>query len=142
MSERNAGSGWVLVSGAGPWTSYTPTFANVTLGLSVVAARYQRIGQTINAIGRVTLGAGFTMGANPTISLPVPAASWIQSDTPLGPATFLDSGSTYYAAWMRYHSTTQMMPIPSPSGTGIAATVPFVWAVNDAVLWNITYEAA
>jgi len=131
------------------WTSYTPTFANFTIGNGTVSARYTQIGKIIHATGKVTLSTTSTMGTQPNMTLPVTSNSgYTVGKNVLG---WGDDGFTgtadYSIVWSWNSITTAMMFIYNVAGTyptlaNITSTVPQTWASTHLFTWDIYYEAA
>lgn len=133
------------------WTSFTPTFTNLTVGNGTVASYYTKIGRTVHYQGRYTHGTTSVQGANTTVNLPVPASSNYGSfnvNQIIGTCTFLDTGVAAYQGWVRLDgASTLTFIVGGASGTylsqsGITATIPFSWGSGDSYTWNVTYEAA
>lgn len=136
--------------GFGAYTSYTPTFANTTIGAGTVAGKYNQVGKQVNFKARFTLGSGSAVGSSPTVTLPVTAAALISSGTangdPIGTVSLYDSSATSVWVGLLYATTTGVAVIytygASAQTTGLAASTPFVWATGDQIIVSGTYEAA
>lgn len=142
-----------LFAGTGttwPYQSYTPTFANTTLGNGTVTGKYSQIGKLVNFKARFTLGSSSAMGSTPTVTLPVTAQTLISSGTtngdPLGTASLYDSSASSVWAALIYATSTSVAIIytwgTTPQTSGIASSTPFTWAVGDQMIVSGTYEAA
>jgi hypothetical protein len=73
LKARNAAnSGWELISEViTPWTDYTPTFQNVTLGTGgIVYGRYSRMGKTVVGVAGFRLGTSGNVTGQINMSLP------------------------------------------------------------------------
>lgn len=130
------------------WTSYTPTWTNLTVGNGTSDFKYKQIGKTVHVIGRFQFGSTSSMGTDPQMSLPVTSVSY-HSTVPLGTGTLQDSGTNTFGGYIRPNNTTSVIfTYLSVSGSYIAAsstptsTLPFTWTTGDALTVNITYEAA
>lgn len=53
------------------WTSWTPTFTNLTIGNATVTGAYVQLGKTVLARLRVVFGTTSAMSTNPFLTLPV-----------------------------------------------------------------------
>lgn len=141
--QSGTGSGWA-------WASYTPTFANFTLGNGTLSAAYTQTGKTVHARGHVVLGTTSVMGTGPTMTGPVtPSASYNSAYTPImGACTLLDAGIAAYYGFLRLDSTTTFgMYVMAAGGTyvthtAVALAIPLAtnWANGDAFTWQITYQ--
>lgn len=145
---------WLVVNGRdafviatiGPrtWRSYTPTLENITLGDGSVLARYTRSGKTAHAAGRLLLGSQSSIASNPRISLPVtPAFGGLIVPN----VRFVDAGTSFHFGLARITgSSLEFYAINTNSTYGafsvISATTPFTWAVNDEIVFNVSYEVA
>lgn len=133
---------------ADAWTSYTPTWTNLTVGNGTSSFKYKQIGKTVYVIGRFQFGSTSSMGSDPQMSLPVTSVSY-HSTVPLGTSTLQDSGTNTFAGYVRPNNTTSVIfTYLVVSGSNISAsstptsTTPFTWTTNDALTVNIVYEAA
>ena len=132
----------------GAWTSYTPTWANLTVGDATVDFRYCQIGKTVFVRGVLTLGSTSSVSTAPTFTLPVTGASSPNTRLARGSATLYDSGTEVYygtvavqsttTAWVRYFNASGA----NIRGAGIDATTPFTWTTSDQLMVMFTYEAA
>lgn len=136
--EKSTGSGFTIVSDS-PWTTYTPTISNITVGAGSSTHKWRKVGSDIEVMGQFILGSGFTMNTNtPTVSLPVNRDTF--SNGPLGMVEFLDNGSGYYGGWCRASGNT--ITFHHFGGFGINNSTPFGWASGDRMQWLIRYPAA
>lgn len=135
-----------LVSGAAlEWSTWSPSYSNLTIGNGTVDARYIRIGDTVHASFDFVLGSTSSVGTNAGISLPVTAENGAMA---VGQCRLTDSGTASYGGFVNLNGTTQMLPqVMVTSGSysrnvNLTPTVPFTWTTNDAIRLSITYEAA
>ncbi len=138
----------------GVWTTWSPSYTNLTIGNGTVVARYRPASagdDTIIAVYELTFGSTTTIdGANPTISTPATAAStYTFPRTVAGPALAFDdtAGATFTAQVRLESSTTFSIAVHNAAATYLShrnldATVPFTWAVDDVFSLLATYEAA
>jgi hypothetical protein len=128
----------------GGWTTWTPTYAAITIGNGSVTARYQKIGKTVNLYWYFILGSTREIGTNPTLTLPINSVT----DTQIFPVKLLDSGVTNYFAVAVLQTTLLAFQEMRVNGTygdiigGFTATVPFTWATGDQITVQATYEVA
>lgn len=125
-----------------PWTAWTPTLTNLTLGNGTQTAIYRQLGKTVDFYWQFVLGSTSTVGTSPRFTLPVAPASrytgpWSSqiNDASVGQRLAqlgLVTGSTVEVL---YVNTTLFLAV-------ITATVPFTWTTSDGLIcWGI-YEAA
>jgi hypothetical protein len=150
-STESLGLKWAAPAGGGfTYTSYSPSFTNLTVGNGSWAyAVYAQSGKMVHYIGKFDLGSTSSVSGNITISLPVTAKSnmygvyvnTIQADDngvgdyPLlariiSPGTSFDTFAINAAGTYAH------------SYTGTGATVPITWSSGDQINFSIVYEAA
>ena len=128
----------------GAWTTYTPSLTNLTIGNGTQIARFQKIGNTINFVLRITFGSTTSVSGDFNFTVPEPhdgnfygnlyAAAWDNSAGVLySMAAFTFSTSDVY---FRAIQTTGNYT----SSTAISSTVPFTWATADVITCSGSYE--
>lgn len=134
------------------WGTWSPTYANLTVGNGTVEAKYKQIGKTVHFKWIFTLGTTSSVGTAPTVTFPVTAAETgvDSAGTPeyrsIGVCKFLDSGTQIYHGHTVPKSTTTFMPQASnAAGTyvtfaTVSATVPFSFGTGDAIFCTGTYD--
>lgn len=140
-----------LLTGTGttwPWTSFTPTLTNITLGNGTLVGRYKQIGKNITYYVSFTYGSTSSVGSGATFALPATTYAVTQR-TPIGRATYFDTSGTasYMGDVIQNSTTTGLFVIPQVSGalvinTTTSSTNPFTWATGDNILVLGSYEAA
>lgn len=143
QTRLGTGSGTI-----GTWTTYTPTWTNLTVGNGTVAFAYTQINKLVHVNGRFILGSTSSVGSNPIFTLPV--ARHTSAIELLGTGTLGDNGTGSYMA----------MPLGTVTDTAcylyradhtvgstvlegaINATSPMTWTTNDFIYVNLTYRAA
>jgi hypothetical protein len=127
----------------GAWTTWTPTFANLTVGNGTVTARYQQVGKTVNFEFRFVMGSTSSMGSTPNFTLPVSSA--------LTPSYFVcfisDVGTGSFVGGADCNATNAYPFVTKTDSTygGIgylSATQPMTWVTGDNFVIRGTYEAA
>lgn len=135
---------WQPMGGA--WSNYTPTWGGgPTLGNGTIDGRYVQVGKVVHAHVRLVAGSTTTFaGTTWTFSLPVTASTAMGTLIGIGTATILDvSPFTLYAAIVRLNSTTEVQLDTTQTPTQqVQQTIPITYAVNDAIRFSFTYEAA
>lgn len=135
----------------GVWQSWSPTYANLTVGNGTVVSKYAQDGKTVTFIYSLTWGStsAFTASSNIDISFPVTAASDMGPFTVLGNASYYTNGIAVFANGVTVlTSTTNMRPYAlNASGTFLTVsqvnnTTPITWATGSVLFLQGTYEAA
>jgi hypothetical protein len=131
---------------SGTWTSFTPTWTNLTVGNGTGVYKYQQIGKQIFARYKFTLGSTSAIGTNPNVTLPINPASgtggflsYSVKLTDSGVGTFNgavdeDSNKLYLASGVTSGSFLL--------GGTITATSPFTWTTGDSISFDVYYEGA
>jgi hypothetical protein len=133
---------------SGAWTSYTPTYANLTLGNGTVVAAYKQYGKMVVVRFVITLGSTSSVGTAPTISHPVTGRTGMGNNIHVGSIDLADTGTANYKGVIRYAGTTSGgMFVEGVAGTystlaNITATIPHTWASTDIISGLYFYEAA
>lgn len=132
------------------WSSWTPTWTNLSVGNGTVAARYTQIGKLVTC--RLTLVFGSTTSITGVVSFSLPVTSVTYAGTaltqPLGTVILYDLGTALFAGRIRWASTTTAQPlVENTTGTysvltTLSSTVPFTWAAGDELQAEFTFEAA
>ena len=144
-STTSTGLDWKTAGEQYPWTAYTSSPANISVGNGTLTTRYQQIGKTVNVEIYFVLGTTSTVTGTPTFALPV--AAKVSNYTFMGSGSFGDYASgTYPALLVNYSNLVYITSILS-SGTyafegGVSSTTPFTWAQLDTINARFTYEAA
>lgn len=133
------------VAFSGAWTSWTPTWANASVGNGSVDAKYKQIGKTVHFRLVFILGSTSTIGTGPTFTLPVTSASY-NSIFEIGSGKLFDtSANGNYRAGVKANSTTigglEHWDLNNNT-LSITSTSPMTWGNGDAILVSGTYEAA
>lgn len=131
---------------AGTWTSWTPTFTNLTVGNGTLSASYLRLGKL--CIVRVNLNWGSTTsisGAYTKMNLPFTADPDYEIS---GNLTLWDWGGSIYPGyvWMSGINDAEFKCQES-SGTylrqwDVTATQPFTWTTSDIFRVQMIYKVA
>jgi hypothetical protein len=135
----------------GSWSSWTPTWTNVTIGNAVVTGKYSQVGKTVIARLNVVWGNSTSASGNIVFSLPVTAASYPGTSNVgyIGFGTMFDvsGGLVYDTVLTRLTTTTAGAAAKAANGTWVTNAVasnvqPVTWANTDEWDWTIIYEAA
>ena len=135
----------------GTYTSYTPTFLNVTAGNGTTSGAYCRVNNFVHYYGSFTLGSTSAVTGAISIALPIN----INADVAVGISTIgimnlLDTSAAITLQGIsRYNgaSSSCFAGVILASGTygqwqSLNATTPFTWATGDSINFNLYYRAA
>ena len=139
----------------GAWTSFTPSWTNLTVGTGGSAANtghYIAAGKLYIVRVSVTLGSsGASFGTDPFLTLPNSSTLATASQggsVHLGVCAFTDSGVNSFFGFVGAQSSTQVrFRLFRADGTYVSvatpsATVPFTWGSADLLTCQFMYEAA
>ena len=135
------------LNGIGETVSFTPSWNNVTVGNGTLNyATYVRVQNLVYLQVHFTLGSTSAVTGNISINSPLPPANVNQNS--VGVSMFVDSsaGTVFPGTCSMAAGLTQAIPT-NTSGTYAfwqvaGATIPFTWAVGDAIIFNATYRMA
>jgi hypothetical protein len=137
-STQATGLNWT-----GAWTTWTPTWTNLTVGNGTTIARYVRIANTVTFSLQFTFGSTSVITGDVSATLPITPVT----DTSVF-ARFLDSGTANYIGFARC-GTGGTINILTPVAnqtylpyTSLSALVPFTWTTSDTLNAYGTYEVA
>jgi hypothetical protein len=133
----------------GTWTTWTPTWTNLSVGNGTVTARYAQINKVVHLRLSLTFGSTTSVSGNVTFTLPVTASSTATIATH-GVAQFNDASvPTAVAGVVRVASTTTAQFVVMDGASAwltfftLTASRPFAsWATDDVMMATLTYEAA
>jgi len=125
------------LNAAGAWTTYTPTWTNLTVGNATQSFRYSKFNKIGFVQGSITLGTTSTVGTNAYFSLP---SGWTAPNPPVSSQTTItDTAIANYYGWLnRWNDTNLLVVIGLVNGTytqgvGTQASVPFTWGNTDTI---------
>jgi len=132
------------------WTTWSPSYANLTIGNGTVVARYQQVVGIVTARYELTWGSTTSLSGSPTVSLPVTASSsgYTAARGDIGWCRCHDTGTNGFLGNVEFASTTTCRPmVATASGTystvtALSSTVPMTWTTSDVLQFEIVYEAA
>lgn len=125
-----------------PWTSYTPTLSNWTLGNGTLTGFYIQAGKFVWGKAFYTVGSTDTKSGNLVIGLPVTKVTDDGTGSPVGFGLAFDTSGSAYNTVVAGHSTTARMLFYTPTSGVVNATVPWTWATGDKLHVEFFYEAA
>jgi hypothetical protein len=121
------------------WSTYTPTYTNLTLGNGTAVARYNRTGKTIDLRVALTGGTTSTAAGAISVSLPVAAHGSGEQDILLK----VWNAANNYIGWASIAAAgTTMALYYNNSGAGGAMATWTTFANGHILVMQGTYEAA
>jgi hypothetical protein len=143
-STTATGLKWAASAG-GAWTTWTPTYTNITVGNGTVTSRYLETSGTIFFEWFFDLGSTSSFGSGPTFTIPT-AAKYAKGNFM---CKILDAGNTYRPGDCVLNSTTVvgLQYINAVGGDGtrnsdVSSTAPQTWANGDGYYIRGFYEKA
>lgn len=147
-----------LTSGTGTswaWTTFTPTWtgssSNPAIGDGTLLGYYRQIGKTVHctvilkAGSTTTYGSGTFRFAAPVAARNVSNLIWVGSCWLLDSGTINQTGVVFIGSSdidAAFSASYFVLLNDGATGGFVGQTVPFTWAVNDKLIFTITYEAA
>jgi hypothetical protein len=136
------------ITADGTWTTYTPTWANVTPGTGPTnSAKFIQVGKLLTIKFQLTLGTGGSFASSPpTMTLPIAAAS--ADFLAVGTAIAMDSGSAGSRRAVTVYQNNlagSVTFLVSDNGAGdqrVINTVPFTWGAGDQLGGTLCVEVA
>lgn len=138
LSQWQAATTNLPVSDLGAWTTYTPTWTNLTVGNATQTFRYSKLNNIGFIQGELTFGSTTSItAANPRFSLP---SGWTNPVMPVSSfANFLDAGVADWYGWANRWDDTNILLMNGVvngtymQGSGCSSTVPFTWGSTDVI---------
>jgi len=118
----------------GGWTSYTPTWTNLTVGNGTNLGSYIQFGKTVLCRIQLTFGSTTSVSGVFGASIPVSGATTYSATLP---GFMLDTSGT---AYVPCSLVANVATIVSPSGRS-SATVPWTWTTGDLIVINGSYQS-
>ena len=133
----------------GTWTTFTPSFTNITVGNGTIADNaYCQIGKLVIFTCSFTLGSTSAVGTDPAISYPVAAVA-LTGNPIISTVTMTDAsaGTIVSGAGIQVGGVVRAVRQFVPAGgevtlAGISATAPFIWTISDRLYWQCVYQAS
>ena len=134
------GSSWA-------WTSWTPTWTNLTVGNGTNSSKYTQVGKLIIARVAFLFGSTSSISGGISFTLPVTSVSYTEGGF-YGRGVLRDAGTAEYACLLDISTTTQAIVYAEGAAgsyvnaTALSSTIPFTWTTNDHISGILIYEAA
>jgi hypothetical protein len=126
------------------WQSWTPTWANLTIGNAVVGAKYIQVGKTVLFRITVDLGSTTSVGTNPTFTLPVTSITVPHADMPIAWGQYNTGAGSYnaFSKWVTTTTSKLMYWDTNNNEVAVTATTPNTWSSSYFIHLQGQYEAA
>ena len=126
------------------WTSFTPTWTNITVGSGSSVGYYKQVGKTVIGYVQFIYGSGSSVGAVSLTPPVTPKTGVAGSSVNLGQVIIEDSGSNYFfGSWIAagpiYVGNSSSTYV---SGTALSSSIPMTWVTGDKLSINFCYEAS
>ena len=136
-------SGQVLtaaeMNGIGEFTTFTPTFTNLTVGNGTVEAYYTRIQDLVGVFVNIVFGSTTSISGDVNLTLPLNRVSGTR--LPLGNCMFSDTGTGSFVGFVLSSTTVSQVIIRyGTSVVPLSATAPFTWTTGDVFTVSLFYR--
>jgi hypothetical protein len=126
------------------WTTWTPTFTNITIGNGLAAGRYKRIGKTVFFWARLNFGTTTSITGAPTVLLPSTSTN---ANSVFANVILTDSGVRIYTGGSINTTTScsirySVVISSIVSIAAISSTLPHTWGDSDSIVVQGFYEEA
>lgn len=150
-STTATGLAWSSAGGVTGWTSYTPTWTNLTVGNGTLTAAYRDNGNMIDVQMRLIFGSTTSISGSPSFTLPFNAQT-SDIDTYRAGGRYLDSGVRDILSYFQVKTSTatcvyaytnfNVTGVNYEIMSNIGASDPWVWTTNDQITAFFSYRKA
>lgn len=145
-------TGGIPAWGAAPggtfnYTTFTPTYTNLTIGNGSTSGRFVEIGKFVHCTIQIVFGSTTSITGNLQIQAPTGASTIsTPTNTYIGNTRALDAGVDNYAGSILVSNSSLVMPfVNTATGTYttpslIGPSVPFSWGTNDELQLSFIYQ--
>jgi len=136
------------LNAAGAWTSFTPSWTNLTPGNGVVSAAYSKFNKILFVRVKFTWGTTTSCGDPVRMTLPASLTQDTASQDPVGFASLTDIGVAGYSGVVSVISSTLVgINVYNSAATYLApntvnTTRPFTWGNGDIITFEFTTRLA
>ena len=136
------------LNAAGAWTSFTPSWTNLTPGNGVVSAAYSKFNKILFVRVKFTWGTTTSCGDPVRMTLPASLTQETTSQDPIGLSSLTDIGVAGYSGVVSVISSTLVgINVYNAAGTYLApntvnTTRPFTWGNGDIISFQFTTRLA
>jgi hypothetical protein len=146
-STEATGLKWAAPSAGGTFTSFTPTWNNITVGNGTSTGAYMTVGDFVYGYASLTLGSTSSITGNVNLVFPVTFSAPDEHFQSL--CRYSDTGTAAYGGLGVAVLSTNSIYLTAGTASGtylgeanVNSTVPFTWANTDKILVNFTYRKA
>lgn len=147
-STAATGLAWTTISTGGTWTSFTPTWTNLSVGNGTVTAKYLKVGGLVNFRIKLVWGSTTSISGRVSINYPVAPIDASAAETPIINVQFEDYGNApTIGAILNASANTTSFSIFAVNTSGtyagvsdLSSTAPFTWVTNDRIYVSGSYE--
>lgn len=138
----------ILSANGDDWTSYTPTWTNLTIGNATVVVKYFQIGRLVALEYTMTWGSGTSYtGGGAAIAMSVPV---LPAVTGYGTAMIqyrdVSPGASHWGFGLMGASAISFFRANIAGANdilvGVTGTAPFTWATGDILVGTAMYRSA
>lgn len=147
--QNSAGGGTLALASIDTtaWSSWTPTWTNISIGNAVVTGRYKQIGKYVAYSLVVQWGTGTSQSGSALFTIPVTAVAAIGSGSNIGTAKLFDGTNGFIGTVIQNNTVQAIIRWYNTQGTGlkeanISATSPSTWSTTTEWHMRGFYEAA
>lgn len=129
------------------FTAWTPTWSGLTVGSGTVDARYSYDGGWVDVVLSVAFNSTSITGAVNLTNLPISIHSSHATNSPIGTAVFIDTGTNYFSGLVYKVGSAAVIfraldVATYVKGTNLSSIVPFTWGNTDVMTAVLRYKAA
>jgi len=146
-STTATGLKWATPSAGGTFTSFTPTWNNITVGNGTSAGAYTTVGDFVYGYATLTLGSTSSITGNVNLVFPVSFSA--PDESLIGAIRLEDTGTAAYSGFGVSVSSTNSIYLNAQVTSGsysseanVNATQPFTWTNTDKIKVTFTYRKA
>lgn len=127
-----------------PWTSFTPSWTNITVGNGTNTGSYVQIGKTVHFRTYFKMGSTSSIGGSVTLALPVAIATYSQALAVIANVEMYEQGASLWVGTLYSNGGVRVLTVSGTRITvaAISSSVPFTWGTDDTLTIAGTYEAA
>ena len=138
------------VEWGGAWTTWTPTWTNLTVGNGGQTARYVQLGKAVFFWLKLEFGSTTSITGEPRFTYPISASNSDSGSAAQIQFSYVDTGVQFYSGQSHPGTNTQTtarLNVSNTSGsyltpTSVNTTVPFTWGSGDVIWIQGSYEVA
>jgi hypothetical protein len=128
-------SAWIPFST--PWTAYTPSWTNLTVGSGTQNAKYRYVGGDLRVRGTITLAADSSITG--VVFQTIPNSVTADAGWQGGVGLVNDAGTRIYPCVIGVTaSSTTFTWVHAETGGTLTATSPFTFGTGDLITWDFT----